>query len=31
MYALDALAGNFRANAHYMELYNEGVVRRVTS
>jgi hypothetical protein len=31
VYAMDALAGDPRANAHYMELHNEGVARRTTS
>jgi hypothetical protein len=30
MYAKDALAGDPRANAHYMELHNESVARRET-
>jgi hypothetical protein len=30
VYAIDALAGDSRANAHYMELHNEDVVRRGT-
>jgi hypothetical protein len=29
-YATDELAGAPRANAHYMELHNEGVARRTT-
>jgi hypothetical protein len=31
VYAMGSLAGDPRANAHYMELHNENVVRRVTS
>jgi hypothetical protein len=31
VYAMGALAGDPRANAHYMELHNKGVARRVTS
>jgi hypothetical protein len=31
MYVMDALAGDPRANAHYMELHNENVARRETS
>ena len=31
MYAMGTLAGDPRANAHYMELYNEDVARRATS
>jgi hypothetical protein len=30
MYAIGALAGDLRANAHYMELHKEEVVRRAT-
>ena len=30
VYAMDALAGDPRANAHYMELHNESVARRAT-
>ena len=31
MYAIDALAGDPRANAHYMELHKEDVARRATA
>jgi hypothetical protein len=30
VYAMDALASDPRANAHYMELHNENVARRAT-
>jgi hypothetical protein len=30
VYAMGALAGDPRANAHYMELHNEDVARRAT-
>ena len=30
VYAMDALAGDPRVNAHYMELHNEDVARRAT-
>jgi hypothetical protein len=30
VYAMDALVGDPRANAHYMELHNENVARRAT-
>ena len=30
VYAMDALAGDPRANAHYKELHNEGNSRRAT-
>jgi hypothetical protein len=30
MYAMEALAGDPRANAHYKELHNEGNSRRAT-
>jgi hypothetical protein len=31
VYAMDALAGDPRANAHYIELHNEDVARRASS
>jgi len=31
VYAMSTLAGDPRANAHYMELHNEDVARRATS
>jgi hypothetical protein len=30
VYAMDALSGDPRANAHYMELHKEDVARRAT-
>jgi hypothetical protein len=30
VYAIHALAGDPRANAHFMELHKEGVARRTT-